>query len=41
MLSAAVFVAPASAAEKLPSGITKNIVLVPGAFADESPSRPF
>jgi pimeloyl-ACP methyl ester carboxylesterase len=36
MLSAAVFVAPASAAEKLPSGTTKNIVLVPGAFADES-----
>jgi pimeloyl-ACP methyl ester carboxylesterase len=36
MLSAAVFVAPASAAEKLPSGSTKNIVLVPGAFADES-----
>jgi pimeloyl-ACP methyl ester carboxylesterase len=36
MLSAAVFAAPASAAEKLPSGTTKNIVLVPGAFADES-----
>jgi pimeloyl-ACP methyl ester carboxylesterase len=36
MLSAAVFVAPASAADKLPPGTTRNIVLVPGAFADES-----
>ena len=36
MLSAAVFGAPASAAEKLPPGTTRNIVLVPGAFADES-----
>jgi pimeloyl-ACP methyl ester carboxylesterase len=36
MLSAAVFVAPASAAEKLAPSVTKNIVLVPGAFADES-----
>jgi pimeloyl-ACP methyl ester carboxylesterase len=36
LLSAAVFVAPASAADKLPPGTTRNIVLVPGAFADES-----
>jgi pimeloyl-ACP methyl ester carboxylesterase len=36
MLSAAVFVTPASAADKLPPGVTKNIVLVPGAFADDS-----
>jgi pimeloyl-ACP methyl ester carboxylesterase len=36
MLSAAVFGAPASAAEKLPPGTARNIVLVPGAFADES-----
>jgi pimeloyl-ACP methyl ester carboxylesterase len=36
MLSAAVFGAPASAADKLPPGTAKNIVLVPGAFADES-----
>jgi pimeloyl-ACP methyl ester carboxylesterase len=36
MLGAAVFVTPASAADKLPPGVTKNIVLVPGAFADES-----
>jgi hypothetical protein len=32
MLGAAVFVTPASAADKLPPGVTKNIVLVPGAF---------
>src|ERR1700749_249702 len=36
MLSTAVFGAPASAAEKLPPGTTRNIVLVPGACADES-----
>jgi pimeloyl-ACP methyl ester carboxylesterase len=36
LLSAAVFVAPASAADKRPPGTTRNIVLVPGAFADES-----
>ncbi len=36
MLSAAVFGAPAFAADKLPPGTAKNIVLVHGAFADES-----
>lgn len=36
MLSTAVFAAPLSAAEKLPPGTVRNIVLVPGAFADES-----
>jgi pimeloyl-ACP methyl ester carboxylesterase len=35
MLSAAVFGAPASAADRLPPGTARNIVLVPGAFADE------
>jgi pimeloyl-ACP methyl ester carboxylesterase len=36
MLSAAVFGVPASAADKLPPGTAKNIVLVHGAFADET-----
>lgn len=36
MLSAAVFGAPASAADKLSPGTARNIVLVHGAFADES-----
>ena len=36
MLSAAVFGAPASAADRLPAGTARNIVLVHGAFADES-----
>jgi pimeloyl-ACP methyl ester carboxylesterase len=36
ILSAAVARAPASAAEKTPPATARNIVLVPGAFADES-----
>jgi pimeloyl-ACP methyl ester carboxylesterase len=36
MLSTAAFAAPVSGAEKLPPGTARNIVLVPGAFADES-----
>lgn len=36
MLTAAVFAAPASAADKLAPGTIKNVVLVHGAFADET-----
>jgi hypothetical protein len=36
MLGAAVFAVPASAVDKLPPGTARNIVLVPGALADES-----